>query len=162
MQLRQSFPSHAARFHRIDKLEKDLHHQLKRKRRLSTLHTLGPITHTQTLRVFVHYVRVDPGANTREQQYPQQLPDNWSSRRGGGAAAAARAAAAAAAQQPSWILRIEGGLLEEGGGGGGKGKDGGGLGLSPHFFLTEYFDRITIYLDLLGPKAGPGWEIEVG
>lgn len=69
---------------------------------------------------------------------------------------------AAGRKVPAWTLRVEGGILEDSsdhsGGCGSKKKlkASTAAAISPHFHFSEFFDRLTFYLDRGQRGSGGG------
>ncbi|GAB5036067.1 Hypothetical protein NocV09_03300480 [Nannochloropsis oceanica] len=144
--LQKFFPAQATRLARLDRFERDLQYKLLRKRRLSTQHMGGPdvAPATQTLRIYVHHrfvrLMISPSSSlsskesvigSRSRGGDGSGNDGRGGRDGGGGKGG-----------PALVLRIEGGVLQAAGSAGAVGSDA--RQFSPHYYFTEFFDRVTV------------------
>ena len=164
-QLKQALPEQAARLQRVEALERGVHRRLVRKRRLSTLHMLGPSmvrTHVSCrlsveIPEFIWNAALKPHAGPLVLPMPVHHHTTWIRRQ---CTHTLRLWVTHAVRQPPpggwqkhrvprgahklpmWTLRVEGGLLAEEDGSGRAGKKLSNLGR-----LSEFFERLTVTLD---------------
>lgn len=145
-QLQKCFPAQATRLARLDKFERDLHYKLLRKRRLSTQHMGRPdvAPATQTLRIYVHHRFVRPMTCSSSSLSSRESVIGSRSRGGDGSGNGGRGGRDGGGGEGgmSLVLRIEGGVLPAAASAGAVGSDA--VQCSPHYYFTEFFDRVTV------------------
>lgn len=111
---------------------------------------VGPAT--QTLRIYVHHRLVRPAASSSSSSSSSRASAIGSRSRGGhgvGNGGGGRGEGGG----PSWALRIEGGVLQA------AARAESGPCLSPHYYFTEFFDRVTVLglqQETVVPRRGGG------